>query len=105
MDIFMDMMSDQETPFCEIVEKNKPNSYYQGLGIHLLKQMDTNEHYFHFLQAILSNYNQLEEEQKEIIQEKLCIQPKIITKEKIIYKEKNTKRKERKPMLNMKDDY
>ena len=68
MDIFMDMMSDQETPFCEIVEKNKPNSYYQGLGIHLLKQMDTNEHYFHFLQAILSNYNQLEEEQKKRIE-------------------------------------
>ena len=49
MDIFMDMMHGQDTPFCETVENGKPNSYYQGLGIHLLKQFDTNEHYFHFL--------------------------------------------------------
>ena len=42
MDIFMDMMHGQDTPFCETVENGKPNSYYQGLGIHLLKQFDTN---------------------------------------------------------------
>ena len=39
MDIFMDMMEDQETPFVEVVEPDKDNSYYQGLGIHILKQL------------------------------------------------------------------
>ena len=67
MDIFMDMMSDQDTPFSEVVENGKPNSYYQGLGIHILKQIDTNEHYFHFLQSILSNFENLEEGLAEIL--------------------------------------
>ena len=106
MDIFMDMMSDQETPFVEIIESGQPNSYYQGLGIHLLKQMDTNEHYFHFLQSILSNFNQLEEGQKKILQEKMGFKPEVIIKEKIVHKEKKNKKNEnKKPVLNTIDDY
>ena len=50
MDIFMDMMSDIDTPFCETVEQGQNNSYYQGLGIHILKQLQNKDHYFHFLQ-------------------------------------------------------
>jgi len=106
MDIFMDMMSGQETPFVEVIESAQPNSYYQGLGIHLLKQMDTNEHYFHFLQSILSNFNQLEEGQKKILQEKMGFKPEVIIKEKIVYKEKkNQKKGNKKPILNTRDDY
>lgn len=105
MDIFMDMMSDQDTPFCETVESGKPNSYYQGLGIHILKQLDDNEHYFHFLQSILSNYDKLDESQKKKIRETMCIQPEIITKEKIVYKEKKGQKQKQKPKLNLADDY
>ena len=64
MDIFMDMMSDQDTPFCEIVEQGKDNSYYQGLGIHILKQLNDKDHYFHFLQSILSDYQKLTKDQQ-----------------------------------------
>ena len=105
MDIFMDMMSDQDTPFCETVESGKPNSYYQGLGIHILKQLDDNENYFHFLQSILSNYDKLDESQKKKIRETMCIQPEIITKEKIVYKEKKGQKQKQKPKLNLADDY
>ena len=104
MDIFMDMMSDQDTPFCETVESGKPNSYYQGLGIHILKQLDDNEHYFHFLQSILSNYDKLDESQKKKIRETMCIQPEIITKEKIVYKEKKGQKQKQNPKLNLADD-
>ena len=104
MDLFMDMMSDQETPFCEIVEQGKPNSYYQGLGIHILKQLGDTDHYFHFLQSIITDFKKLDEGQKKSIQEKMGIEPKIVTKEKIIYKEKKTNQKN-KPKLNTRDDY
>ena len=104
MDIFMDMMSDQDTPFSEVVENGKPNSYYQGLGIHILKQMDTNEHYFHFLQSILSNFKHLEEEHKKILQEGMGLKPEVIIKEKIVYKDKQIK-KNKKPVINTRDDY
>ena len=55
MDIFMDMMSDQDTPFCETVESGKPNSYYQGLGIlqgqYQLAKASNNDHGIAILQA------------------------------------------------------
>ena len=105
MDIFMDMMSDQDTPFVEVVESAKPNSYYQGLGIHILKQIDTNEHYFHFLQSVLENFNQLEKDQKKILQKKLGLEPKVIIQEKVVYKNKTNNKNKKKPILNTKDDY
>ena len=103
MDIFMDMMEDQESPFCEVVEQGKDNSYYQGLGIHILKQLKETDHYFHFLRSILSNYGKLSQDQKQTIEESLNIQPKIIVKEKIIVKQQE-KKKQHKPKLNT-DDY
>ena len=102
MDIFMDMMEDQETPFVEVVEPGKDNSYYQGLGIHILKQLKETDHYFHFLQSILGDYDKLSQDQKRTIEESLNIQPKIIVKEKIIVKKQ--KQKKLKPRLNT-DDY
>ena len=104
MDIFMDMMSDQDTPFCEIVETGKDNSYYQGFGIHILKQLNDKDHYFHFLQSILGKYHTLDLDQKKIIEESLNIQPKVIVKEKIIVKRESVKR-QKKPKLNQTDDY
>lgn len=103
MDIFMDMMSDQETPFVEVVEQAKPNSYYQGLGIHILKQLEEKDHYFHFLQSILKDFHTLDKDQQNILKQVMNIQPQIITKEKIIYKEKKVQQK--KPKLNVTDDY
>jgi len=103
MDIFMDMMSDQETPFVEVVEQAKPNSYYQGLGIHILKQLEEKDHYFHFLQSILKDFHTLDKDQQNILKQVMNIHPQIITKEKIIYKEKKVQQK--KPKLNVTDDY
>ena len=80
MDIFMDMMSDQETPFVEVVEQAKPNSYYQGLGIHILKQLEEKDHYFHFLQSILKDFHTLDKDQQNILKQVMNIQPQIITK-------------------------
>jgi hypothetical protein len=105
LEIFMDMMDDLEggSRFVEVVEPGKDNSYYQGLGIHILKQFENNDHYFHFLKSILKNYNELEQNQKDEIYELLNIQPKIIIKEKIVYK--GGKKKNTKPKLNNFDDY
>ena len=105
MDIFMDMMEDQETPFVEVVEPGKDNSYYQGLGIHILKQLKETDHYFHFLQSILGDYDKLSHDQKQTIEESLNIQPKIVVKEKVIMKQPKKKpQKQQKPKLNT-DDY
>ena len=104
MDIFMDMMDGQDTPFCEIVENGKSNAYYQGLGIHMIKQFDTVEHYFHFLQSIITDFQKLDKEQKKIIQDRMGIQPEVVIKEKVVYKEKKVK-KSNKPKLNTYDDY
>ncbi len=105
MDIFMDMMSDIDTPFCETVEQGQNNSYYQGLGIHILKQLQNKDHYFHFLQSILSDYHKLSKDQQIIIQESMNIQTKTIVKEKIIIKQpKKKQKKQLKPKLNT-DDY
>ena len=104
MDIFMDMMDGQDTPFCEVVENGKPNSYYQGLGIHLLKQFDDKDHYYHFLQSILTDYKILDESQKKNIQKSMGIKPEVVIKEKVVYKEKKTTTK-KKPKLNTNDDY
>ena len=104
MDIFMDMMDDQETPFVEVVEQGKDNSYYQGLGIHILKQFNDKDHYFHFLQSILSDYQKLTKDQQQKIEESLNIQPKVVIKEKVIVKQQKKKQQKQKPKLNT-DDY
>lgn len=104
MDIFMDMMSDQDTPFVEVVEQAKPNSYYQGLGIHILKQLSDEEHYFHFLKSILTNYPVLNKERQKVIRETMGIIPETIIKEKIVSQKSQTNT-QKKPKLNNYDDY
>ena len=104
----MDMMSDQETPFIDVVEQGKDDSYYQGLGIHILKQFDTTEHYYHFLCSVLTKYDELNEMQQTNIKEKICIytDPKIketIISDKKIIKAKKVKKV--KPKINTYDDY
>ena len=84
------------------VEKGKPNEYYQGQAEYILQNIDTTEHYFHFVNTILKDYNKLTVEQKKVIQDKMGISPvikeKVVIKEKIVYKSK-------KPKVNTYDDY
>jgi hypothetical protein len=104
LDIFMDMMSDQESPFIEEVEQGKDPSYYKGLGLHILKQLDNKEHYFHFLTSILTNFDSLTKNQKELLKDQLCIVPETIIKEKIVFKEKIVyKEKNKKPKIIIED--
>lgn len=103
MDLLIDMMPDENLVFDVIVERGKTNEYYQGMAEHVLKQLDTPEHYFHFVQTILKNYHTLSKEHKEKIVSFLDVKPvvKTIIKEKIVYKEK----KVQKAKLNQYDDY
>ena len=105
LEIFMDMMDDIETPFVEVVETGKNNSYYEGLGIHILKQFENNDHYFYFLKSILKNYHELSKDQQNKICELMNIQPNVIIQKKTITVEKKKKNKNQKPKLNMKDEY
>ena len=101
MDLLIDMMPDENIAF-ENIEQGKTNEYYQGQAEYILKNIDTNEHYFHFIMTILKNYHKLSKEQQELIQNRIGIKP--IIQEKVIYKEKIIYR-EKKPILNCNDDY
>jgi len=90
--------------FGEIIQKDQDNSYYSGFGIELLKQFQNNDQYYHFLLSIVGNFQQLDDKQKEMIQNKMEIFPETIIKEKIVYKEKKGNNSQ-KPKLNTHDDY
>tara|TARA_Y100000389_G_scaffold155894_1_gene156669 strand:- start:34 stop:354 length:321 start_codon:yes stop_codon:yes gene_type:complete len=102
MDLLLDMMPNENIVY-ENVEPGQTNEYYQGHAEHILKQLDSVDHYFHFVNTILKNYHTLSEEQQTIIQDRLGIKPemveKIVIKEKIVYKEK------KKARVNAFDDY
>ena len=102
MDLLIDMMPEENLLFETVVEQGKTNEYYQGLAEHFLQQIDTTEHYFHFMMTIMKQYHTLSEEQKQVMTTFLDIKPivKTVIKEKIIYKEKKQKGK-----LNTYDDY
>ena len=102
MDLLLDMMPDENIAY-ENVEPGKTNEYYQGHAEHILKNIDTNDHYFHFVNTILKNYHTLSEEQQQIIQDRLGIQPTIV--EKVVIKEKIVYKKEKKARVNAFDDY
>ena len=93
-----------DSPFGEIIQPDQENSYYSAFGIELLKQFQNNEQYYNFLLSIVGNFQKLDEEHKEMIQNKMEIFPKTIVKEKIVYKEKKTN-KSQKPKLNNYEDY
>ena len=106
MDLLLDYLEgvpDENNMYSGIeVEKGKPNEYYQGQAEYILKNIDTTEHYFHFVNTILKDYNKLAVEQKKIIQDRMGIEPvikeKVVMKEKVVYRSK-------KPKINSIDDY
>ena len=106
MDLLVDALGglpDENNVYSDIeLEKGKTNEYYQGQAEYILKNIDTTEHYFHFVNTILKDYNKLTVEQKKVIQDKMTIEPvikeKVVIKEKIVYKTK-------KPKINSYDDY
>ena len=103
MDLLIDLMPEENLAFDIVYERGKTNEYYQGMAEHTLKQLDTTEHYFHFVKTILKNYHTLTNEQKQSIVTMLDVKPivKTVIKEKIVYKEKKVK----KAQLNTYDDY
>ena len=102
MDILMDMMPDEAIVY-DTIEVNKNNEYYQGQAEHILKSIDSTEHYFHFVNTILKDYHKLTNQQKDIIQHSLGIQPKVV--EKVVIKEKVVYKQAKKVKLNTYDDY
>ena len=102
MDLLLDMMPDENIAY-ENVEPGQTNEYYQGHAEHILKQLDSVDHYFHFVNTILKNYHTLSDEQQTIIQDRLGIKPKIV--EKVVIKEKIVYKKEKKAKVNAYDDY
>tara|TARA_B100000212_G_C27051603_1_gene395892 strand:- start:16 stop:342 length:327 start_codon:yes stop_codon:yes gene_type:complete len=102
MDILMDMMPDEAIVY-DTIEVNKNNEYYQGQAEHILKSIDSTEHYFHFVNTILKDYHKLTNQQKDIIQNSLGIQPKVV--EKVVVKEKVVYKQAKKVKLNTYDDY
>ena len=102
MDLLMDMMPDENIAY-DTIESGQSNEYYQGQAEHILKSIDTTEHYFHFVNTILKDYRKLTDEQKEIIQKSLGIEPKVV--EKVVVKEKVVYKQSKKAKLNCYDDY
>ena len=106
MDLLVDALGglpDENNVYSDIeLEKDKPNEYYQGQAEYILQNIDTTEHYFHFVNTILKDYNKLNGEQKNLIKDKMGILPeikeKVVIKEKIVYKTKKSK-------INCYDDY
>ena len=68
MDLLVDALGDlpdENNVYSDIdLEKGKSNEYYQGQAEYILQNIDTTEHYFHFVNTILKDYNKLNVEQK-----------------------------------------
>ena len=103
MDLLLDMVPDENVIF-ETIEPGKTNEYYQGHAEYILRNIDTVDHYFHFVNTIIKNYHTLTDEQQKTIKGRLGIKPiiqeKIVYKEKVVYKDKKKKAK-----VNNYDDY
>ena len=102
MDLLLDMMPSENVVF-ETIESDKTNEYYQGHAEHILRNIDTVEHYFHFVNTILKKYHTLSDEQQTKIRDRLGIRPEII--EKVVYKEKVVFKDKKRPKMNFNDDY
>ena len=102
MDLILDLMPDENIVF-DTIEQNQTNEYYQGHGEHILKNINTPDHYFHFLSTILKDFHTLSDEQKQKIIKQLNIPP--VIKEKIVVKEKIVYKNHKKVNLNTYDDY
>ena len=105
LELLSDMLGgDTVDPFGEIIEKDKELHYYSSFGIHLLKQFENKEQYYHFLLTILKDFKNLDEEKKKNLMNVMEIFQKPIIQEKIIYKQAKQQRK-KKPQLNINNDY
>ena len=109
MEILSEMLGGDDTsPFGEIIESGKENSYYNSFGLNLMKQFDNTENYYHFLIAVVGDFQKLGAPEKEMIQNKMGIFPKKIIPEKTAYKHKHKQKivkQNTKPKLNTHDDY
>tara|TARA_B110000285_G_scaffold145727_1_gene162708 strand:+ start:2655 stop:2984 length:330 start_codon:yes stop_codon:yes gene_type:complete len=85
----------------EILEQ-KPKAYYHGKAIYIKKQL-SKDNYFHFLESFLTDFKELNEQQKGQLKEIMNIQPEIIIKEKVVNVVKT--KKNNKPKVNVTDDY
>jgi len=102
MDLILDMMPDENVVFDKI-ESDKNNEYYQGHAEHILKNIDTVDHYFHFIYTILKNYHTLTDEQQTTIRDRLGFKPEIV--ERVVFKEKIVYKEKKKSWVNQRDDY
>ena len=102
MDLILDMMPDENVIF-EQVKADETNEYYQGHAEHILKSIIKEEHYFHFVNTILKEYQTLTPEHKKIIEDRMGIQP--VVQEKVVYKEKIVYKEKKKARVNDYDDY
>ena len=105
LEILSDILGgDTIDPFGEIIEKDKELHYYSSFGIHLLKQFENKEQYYHFLLTILKDFKNFDEEKKKNLKNVMELFDKPIIQEETTYK-KTKKQKKKKPILNMNDDY
>ena len=102
MNLILDMMPDENIVF-ENIESDKTNEYYQAHAEHILKNIDTVDHYFHFVYTILKNYHTLTDEQQTKIRDRMGLKPELI--EKVVFKEKVVYKQDKKTKLNQWDDY
>ena len=105
IELLTDMFRDEENPFGTIIETGKEDHYYSSFGIHLLKEFENNDHYYHFLLSVVGKFQELDENQKERITNKMGIFPKTIIQKEITETKKKKTNKNTKPRINMKDDY
>ena len=102
MDLLIDMMPDESIVY-NVIEEGQSNEYYIGQAEYILKNIDSREHYFHFVNTILKDYHTLSKEQKNSIQDRLGIKSEVV--EKVVYKEKIVYKQAKKAKLNTYDDY
>ena len=65
IELLTDMFRDEENPFGTIIETGKEDHYYSSFGIHLLKEFENNDHYYHFLLSVVGKFQELDENQKK----------------------------------------
>ena len=86
----------------DVIDKDK--YYFIGKAESILLELSDEENYYNFLKIMLKDYNKLSTEHKTEIIKQLNIDP---NKEKIIvkYVNKSSKKPNKKPKLNLVDDY
>jgi len=105
LELLSDMLGeDTDDPYGKIIEKGKELHYYSSFGLHLLKQFENKEQYYHFLLTTLKDFKNLDEEKKKNLKNVMEIFDKPIIQEKTIYKQAKQQKK-KKQKLNMNDDY